>query len=128
MKLSNFQFTNPVLTETRFVVNNMFRKEEIKIPIQINAANNWDKKSCRAAAQLVVSIGQETEDFPYFLQVVINADFKWEENAYEEKDITNLLSQNAPALLLSYARPIIACITNASPFPVQTLPYFDFTK
>lgn len=129
MEPSVFQFTNPVLTGTQFSVNSEFCNEkELQMPVHINVANNWDKKSCRAAVQLTVSIGQENNDFPYFLQVIMNADFKWQQDVYKPEDITNLLSKNAPALLLSYVRPIVANITNASPFPVQNLPFFDFTK
>ena len=44
-----------------------------------------------------------------------------------DEQIDNLLRKNAPALLLSYARPLIASITNASKFPTYNIPFLDFS-
>lgn len=39
-----------------------------------------------------------------------------------------MLKCNAPALLLSYMRPIVANITNVSKFPVYNLPFVNFQE
>ena len=52
--------------------------------------------------------------------------FTW--NDLDDEMVDTLLRQNAPALLLSYARPIIASITNASKFPTYNIPFFDFSE
>ena len=45
-----------------------------------------------------------------------------------EEQQEKLLTQNAPALLLSYMRPLVASATAASPYPAYHLPFIDFTK
>ena len=42
--------------------------------------------------------------------------------------INKLLNQNAPSLLLSYLRPVIAQVTMASPYGAYNIPFIDFTK
>ena len=55
------------------------------------------------------------------------ANFRWMEG-FEKEQIDLLVSQNAPALLLSYARPIISMTTNASHYPAYNIPFINFTK
>ena len=129
MTKSEFQFTNPILLNIQFDVHEEFNDNvELQIPIQFAASNNWDKKSEEAAAKLKISMGEENNKYPYYLTATMAANFKWNAANFVPEAIENLLDRNAPALLLAYARPIIANITNSSPFPVQNLAYFDFTK
>lgn len=51
--------------------------------------------------------------------------FRWD-NEVENEDL--LLKQNAPALLFSYIRPIIATITASSKYPAYDLPFVNFTE
>ena len=129
MVLSSFQFTNPVLLKAQFAVNDGFNNRyEMQIPMELNVSNNWDKESLQASVKLEITIGEESAQYPYYLKIAMGADFKWETGKYADEAIENLLNKNAPVLLLSYARPIIANITNVSPYSAQNLPYFDFTK
>ena len=54
------------------------------------------------------------------------SDFKWED--LDEKTVDSMLNLNAPALLLSYMRPIVANITNSSKFPTYNLPFINFKE
>ena len=42
--------------------------------------------------------------------------------------IDRLLNQNAPSLLLSYLRPIVAQVTSASKNGTYKIPFVNFTK
>ena len=53
------------------------------------------------------------------------AKIKWN-SELEDSKVNSFLNQNAPALLLSYARPIISMITNASRFPAYNIPFINF--
>ena len=61
------------------------------------------------------------------MEAEFTANFRWSE-ALDEQRRDSLLKQNAPALLVSYARPIIAMITNASRFPAFNIPFINFTE
>ena len=50
------------------------------------------------------------EDFP-----VEGANFRWNDEL-DDNMIDRLLNQNAPSLLLSYLRPIVAQVTSASKY------------
>ena len=59
--------------------------------------------------------------------MVLSAQFIWND-VYDENTLKDLLSINAPALLLGYARPMIASITNMSPYPSFNLPFYNFVE
>lgn len=42
--------------------------------------------------------------------------------------IDRLLNQNAPSLLSSYLRPIVAQVTSASKYGTYNIPFVNFTK
>lgn len=130
MKKSSFQFTNPVLLRLDFQINEDFSsKDSISVPIQFQVQKSTkDQTEKMATVKLSVTVGEKTNNMPYYISATICANFKWEPDSYSEEAVDNLLSQNAPALLLSYIRPIIANITNSSPYPVNNLPFFDFTQ
>lgn len=56
----------------------------------------------------------------------MKAEFKWEKNI-ESSLADKLLKSNAPSLLLSYMRPIIANVTGNSAYPAFNIPYMDMT-
>ena len=58
--------------------------------------------------------------------MTIGARFLWDD-VYDEETLQDLLSQNAPALLLGYARPIIANMTSVGPTSTYNLPFYNFT-
>ena len=68
----------------------------------------------------------QKEGAPFKLKIKVASDFKWE--YIEEERVNAMLKNNAPALLLSYMRPIVASITNSSNFPAYNLPFMNFKE
>lgn len=81
-----------------------------------------------ALVVLCVTIGEKTEEVPFYVYAEESANFRWKREAYDEDAIGRLLKQNAPALLLSYLRPIIANITVASPYSAYDIPFMNFRE
>lgn len=77
--------------------------------------------------ELILKLGESSLNTPFEIEARELAIFKWEKD-YEESNINILLSQNAPALLLSYLRPIIANVTSASQFSAYNIPFINFKK
>lgn len=129
MKESNFQFTDPSLTSLEFKENEEFvieKDKEIEIGTSINVSNNRISET-EAIVGIIVKIGNEENSSPFCMKTEFTAKFRWAENLSEEK-VGVLLGQNAPALLLSYARPIISMVTNSSHFPAYNIPFINFTE
>lgn len=80
-----------------------------------------------AVVKLTLNIGNSTDSQSFDICVRMGADFSWEESVEMEK-AEQLLNINAPAVLLSYIRPIVSSITNSSKYPSLNIPFIDFTK
>lgn len=126
---SAFQFTNPVLIGFEYGINEEFVGTEDEIETQINMSVQVDKSedSNEARVKLKVEFGEKGERNPFFFVATEAAKFRWE-NSLDDKMIDKLLNQNAPSLLLSYLRPIVAQITTSSPFETVNIPFMNFTK
>lgn len=131
MKISKFQFSNPVLVDLSFKINSDYKLKTCHI--ETRTTTNIQRSETDDAALVTVSmtIGHEGSDVPFVLNVCEQAQFKWDniDSTVEstEKCINQLLTQNAPALLIGYIRPIVASITSSSPFPTYNLPFIDLT-
>lgn len=129
---SVFQFSNPMLLKLDFSVNQDFENnEEEKISLSLKletqvAQENEDNNE--AFVVLCVTVGEKTNEFPFYVYAEEAASFRWEKEAYSEEALERLLKQNAPALLLSYLRPIIANITNSSPYTAYDIPFMNFKE
>lgn len=132
MKKSNFQFSNPHLVELHYHENSDFKVDPpnsiLDVPISIESNEKRSDTSPVADVSLHIQVGSESNDLPFYVSMVMAANFKWDANCYSSEQLDSLLQQNAPALLLTYARPIIANITNSSGFPAYNLPYINFTQ
>lgn len=92
-------------------------------------STNYVRKpdECIALVDLHIELGSgDSENPPFYLSLSIVAEFYWEEGC-DEDTVNALLKQNASALLLSYARPVISNITSNSIMPYD-IPFIDFTK
>lgn len=128
MRPSNFQFLNPYLRELYFDSNPDFDEENSEVEIQ-NSFNIQIKRSeseNRANVELKLETNLEKENTPFKLRIRVASDFRWED--LEEETVKSMLEQNAPALLLSYMRPIVASVTNSSVFPAYHLPFINFKE
>lgn len=128
---SIFQFSNPALLRLDFKINNNFCSndgEEIKLKLAVETRINREENAEEALVVLCVTIGEKTEKVPFYVYAEESANFKWRREAYDEEAVDRLLKQNAPALLLSYLRPIIANITVASPYSAYDIPFMNFRE
>ena len=129
MQKSNFQFKTPLLTNVEFTLNDDYNSTETSINLKSEFSakvyKNLEEKT--AYERLDVILGDSTSGQPFYLKVTMEAEFTWEYDINED-DLNKLLSQNAPSVLLSYARPIVANLTSSSPFPTYNIPFMNFTK
>ena len=75
---------------------------------------------------LTAKISSKDGKGPFSLKIRLESNFRWEK--MEEDVLEKMLKCNAPALLLSYMRPIISNITSASKFPTYNLPFVNFSE
>lgn len=131
MKQSGFQFANPIISKINYIVHPTFvwnKEEALSITNSFKTNISRKENTCQAIVELTVIVGDpdETKE-PFYVEMTIGASFKWDD-AYTEDTIRDLLSVNAPALLLGYARPIISTITSMSPYPAYDIPFYNFTR
>ena len=128
MTISPFQFTQPLLTKASFEMR--FPKEGTKPSVDLylhkNIINIEGKN--QALVELIVQLNkkekEEKRDAHYVCEIAMQSMFSWSEEISEEQ-AKELLEINAPATLLSYIRPIVAGLTNASPVSVYNIPYIN---
>ena len=124
---SKFKFTNPKLVRLNFQINNDYTEnEDFKSEIDISISHDINKTSeNESIVELNIEIGELSNQFPFFINLVIGAKFKLDA-VIEGTDFDKLLEVNAPALLLSYARPIISSVTNQAGMEPLNLPFINF--
>ena len=129
MQKSEFRFSNPKLVKLNFQLNDCPKIQDApELGLDISIKTNIDKKSdVEATVELVIEIGEISDSFPFFINLVISAKFKLDD-VIEGTAFDKLLEVNAPTLLLSYARPIISSITNNAGMDPLHLPFVKFTS
>ena len=126
MKISSFQFSNPSITDVKFTKNLSFKfNKAAKMTNSFNI-EIMNKNKDSAIVELSIYINENIiENSPFKLSLKIRANFNW---LGELKNPDIFLRQNAPALLISYARPIITNLTSSAGLPPYNIPFIDFTK
>lgn len=130
MEQSGFKFSDPIITQINYIIHPNYKLEgkNTRITNSFETQIQRDANNSRAIVELSIKVGdQKPEKAPFFIQLSIQAIFKWD-NVYTEDTVQSLLSVNAPALLLGYARPLISTITGMSPYPTYNIPFYNFTK
>lgn len=128
MVTSQFQFSNPILVELQFSLNNEYsvESEDISVDLDIQIGKKRISET-EALVELTIIIGADNKEAPFYIKAVEGAQFRWEKGAFDGEDsIDRLLSVNAPALLLSYLRPIISNVTGVSKYPAYNIPFINF--
>lgn len=125
MKQSNFQFSDPNLIHLNFHINDDFDSNDFE-SIKIDGSTRVlkSKENNVAIVEFTLKIGEEDRNSPFYIEAVMKADFKWDEKL-DAKIVENMLSINAPSLIVGYMRPIIANITNMSQYPIFNLPFLN---
>ena len=129
MKESNFQFNKPILKSIEYRICDEFNQEQ-EVTLHRHLCQNVIRIEGKneAIVELIIEIGcdEKSINAPFCLKMTIGAGFRWNEEL-EEFKIEKLLSINAPSLLLSYARPIIANITSNS-IVEYDIPFINFVE
>lgn len=127
MNRSKFQFSNPELEKIEFLVNQNYNEKKYDgITMQSNIEVQMLNEN-EAGVKLTLNIGNSTDSQPFNICIRMGAKFIWDECVGSEK-VKQLLNINAPAVLLSYIRPIVSSMTNSSKYPTLNIPFIDFTK
>ena len=130
MEKSPFQFTNPILRALRMQRNEGFSVPPAgNLPVETHFSSHVERipDPTSAIVSLTFRMGRTDNLFPFILEAEMAAQFRWApETPNPTLDIW--LSQNAPALLLSYLRPIVANTISATGFPPYNIPFMNFTE
>ena len=127
MKLreSKFKFERPILKRFSFNENEAFEeKEELKIEIELE--KGIERKEKTGGVSVILKTVNSNE-IPFFIEIEMYSKFIWEEELTEE-EIINALEINAPSLLISYIRPLVALVTGSSKYPAWNIPFLDMRK
>lgn len=130
MKESGFRFVDPRLVKLDYSLCADHKlNEATHFQNNFRIAINRTADANEAIVELTLIIGEtgNSKNIPYTVMAVIGSKFTWSDE-YSEEIINKLLSINAPALLLSYVRPIISGVTNASGMEAFNIPFIDFTS
>lgn len=127
MTVSNFQFLNPYLVSLNFKTNvtaeSIDETYQMENSIQVDVKRDPSKNQATVLLTLKVNPHDQS---PFTITATIASDFRWDD--LNDDAVNAMLNQNAPSLLLSYLRPIIASVTNASVFPPYNIPFMNFAN
>ncbi len=130
MKKSQFFLLNQKLIDIKYLVNESFSFPDNQIPLIINSNINLQLNESEKTAIIKLTLNvfdeKEISKYPFFLTMTNIGIFKWDENI-DKKILDVLLKSNAPAILLSYLRPLVTQFTSFSNFPPLILPLIDFS-
>ena len=125
LKESKFKFEKPILKRFSFNENEAFeKKEELKIEIELD--KEIERKEKTGGVSVILKTVNSNE-IPFFIEIEMYSKFIWEEELTEE-EIINALEINAPSLLISYIRPLVALVTGSSKYPAWNIPFLDMRK
>ena len=120
---SLFQFTNPYLIKSFFEENVDFN-DELETEMELVTETKVNRTSEKTA--LVTLLFKNAGDnLPFNVEIIMSSEFEWQDENMGEEILENLLVINAPALILSYIRPLIATLTSVSRFPTWHIPFIN---
>ena len=124
LKESKFKFEKPILKRFSFNENEAFeKKEELKIEIELE--KEIERKETGGVSVILKTVN--SNEIPFFIEIEMYSKFIWEEELTKE-EIINALEINAPSLLISYIRPLVALVTGSSKYPAWNIPFLDMRK
>lgn len=130
MKESPFKFSNPFVTKFIMYVNAKYDSETDPFTgasLETNISRNKDENEAFVELHIMIGDDKFEKNAPYYIDMSIVAKFYWED-VFDTETIQKLLTINAPSLLIGYARPIVATMTNSGPYPSCNLPFYNFTQ
>lgn len=129
MKESKFHLHFQKLLQINYEVNSSFSVNNLTLPLKINTEILTNKDEANRKAQVTLKLkifnSVDISEVPFKLETINEGYFSWDEE-FDGK-INVLLKVNAPAILLSYVRPLITQFTSFSNYPPLIIPLIDFT-
>jgi preprotein translocase subunit SecB len=130
MKNSNFQLEGQKLIYVNYKINDNFspNKNGVELEFDYNIEVKKDLDSQKAVVDLFFKVFKEENLLknPFYIDICIRGWFYWQDEI-EEEILDTLLKINAPAVLMSYIRPVISQLTSFSGYPALILPLINFT-
>ena len=94
MQESNFQFKNPILKKINYHLNEDFDRDKFdKIDLKFQTNVIGKKSEKQAIVKLRGEFGESNENFPFYIEIELEAPFKWTEDIPEDV-AKNLLKRN----------------------------------
>ena len=127
MNQSKFQFSDPELEKIEFNVNSEFEENSFEGITMESITEVKTLELYKAKVFLTLKVGDGQENEPFHIVVKMSAEFFWNEGMDQDR-VRRLLKANAPAVLLSYIRPIVSSLTTQSKYPALNIPFIDFSR
>lgn len=132
MQESSFRFMPPALASVNYNVNPDYRPEKGKtwpVGLLLEVSVNKSEERPEAMVELITRINYSDKktrdkDAPFWMTAAYISKFTWDDSITGEQ-LDKLLEVNAPAVLLSYVRPLVAQITGLSPFQTYHIPFLN---
>ena len=118
--ISQFQFSRPRLKEAIFLANSDDNTDDIVFSFETKVQEpEKDEDDSKLFAKVMFTVSNfedlsPTSDVPYFLRVSMESTFSWDEML--DFSVEDFLKVNAPSLLLSFIRPVVAELTGLSEY------------
>ncbi len=134
MRPSPLQLEGYLVTELSFkaqpdfeydLENPLTTVQPADLKIEVALAEHQDdrlRRSCDLTVELTDTTGSK---FPYVFRTIITGFFRISEK-YPTEQVDIMFTTNAPALLYSAARELLATVTGRGPYPSVTLPSVTF--
>lgn len=130
MKKSVFQMKGlPIITSLEFNLLkdfDLYEKDSLELKMKLGT-KIFSKEKNKANVELEVELFPDKKEAPFYAKILSASSFVWEETLSEEK-VDELLKTNAPAIILSYMRPIISNITTYAGQAPLVIPLIDLTN
>lgn len=126
MKKSAFKFIKPTIESFDYKVKedcNLANLRGKAVPISFGTEVFISEEEKTAKVNLSIKT-EDTEDFPFVFTIVMSSKVKWDEDVPADM-LESILNKNVPAMILSYARPIISMITSHSEYKPLEIPFLD---
>jgi preprotein translocase subunit SecB len=130
---SVLRFSNYIVNEAHFIINENFQGNGTSIPIDFDVKNDIeyeaDKKSANVTLTVKIFDKMKDKNYPFYFEVKLTGFFQVENAEIPEEKM--LIESNAIAILFPYIRALISSYTansNVSPLILPPINVVKFMK
>lgn len=130
---NDMRFETPIINHLNFSLRKNYDNEavlesediHVRVENQVLQNDKTNEKIPNTCKTIVkVNIGDDSEGFPFFINLEMEAVFHWDEDI--DIDIDSYIAYQTPAIIYSYMRPIISDTVSKAGFPPFNLPFMNF--